>query len=206
MQILKDDIRNKIASSALAEFKREGYLQTSMRQIAQLAGVTSGNIYRYYTNKEQLFDAIVQPVYEQYTIYMTEIRQKIEYSYTRDALDTPGYFNNIETTIVKLFKTFSTELMILLNRSEGSKYASAKSDLTLMTFSILESVFMKAKGNKDTLNEQDTALARMLSSSIVEGICLILRDNEEGDALARLVDQFLFVYTEGITAVIKQLK
>ncbi|WP_256762239.1 TetR/AcrR family transcriptional regulator [Cohnella sp. WQ 127256] len=207
MQILKDEIRNRIVLAALKEFKRIGYTKASMRQIAQEAGVTSGNIYRYYTNKEQLFDAIVQPVYEQFTEYMLDISQDLDLRNTQKSLCTVNYFSKIESTIVELFKTYSSELMILLNRSAGSKYETAKSDLIQLTFCILEKVVMKAKGSNAALNDNDKeiALVRMLASTIVEGICIILRDNEEGDTLKALVDQFLYVYSEGITGLIKQM-
>jgi AcrR family transcriptional regulator len=205
MQILKDDIRNSIVQSALIEFKKEGYLQASMRQIAQAAGMSSGNIYRYFKNKEELFDAIVQPVYEQYTVYMLGIRKKIDLSYAREGPDTQRYFSKIEVTLVELFKAYSTELMILLNRSHGSKYEGVKFDLISLTFSILEGVFIAKKGKGTLLSKSEYALARMLASTIMEGLCLILRDNEEGDTLKKLIDQFLFVHAVGITALIKQM-
>jgi AcrR family transcriptional regulator len=205
MQILKDDIRNSIVQSALIEFKKEGYLQASMRQIAQAAGMSSGNIYRYFKNKEELFDEIVQPVYEQYTVYILGIRQKIDLSYTIEGPDTQHYFSKIEVTLVELFKAYSTELMILLNRSQGSKYEGVKFDLISLTFAILEGVIIAKKGKGTLLSKSESALARMLASTIMEGLCLILRDNEEGDTLKKLIDQFLFVHAVGITALIKQM-
>lgn len=180
-------------------------MKASMRRIAQSAGVTSGNIYRYYPSKEQLFDAIVQPVYEQYTEYMSVIRQDVSFGCLNEHPDAPGYFSKIESTIVKLFKTYSGQLMIMLTHSAGSKYESAKSELVELTFFILERVVFKIKHDEGSLTVNENALVQMLASSIVEGLCLILRDNEEGDILQNLVDQYLFVYSEGITSLFKKL-
>jgi AcrR family transcriptional regulator len=204
MQILKDEIRNKILGAALQEFKREGYAKASMREIAKAAGVTSGNIYRYFANKEQLFDAIVMPVYEQYTARMTDMREKIEGSYLKEAQVTPSYFRNIEIAFVELFKIYSGELTILLIGSEGSKYENVRSEIFHIAFSVLERVFIKVNRSPEPLNDKGIALARMLAHSIVEGLCLILRDNDKGDELAYLVDQLLFVHTKGIEALINQ--
>jgi AcrR family transcriptional regulator len=179
-------------------------MKASMRRIAQSAGVTSGNIYRYYASKEQLFDAIVQPVYEQYAEYMSVIREDVGFGCLNESPDAPGYFNKIESTIVKLFKTYSGQLMILLSHSGGSKYESAKSELVELTYFILEKVISKTNHDEAALTVKENALAKMLASSIVEGLCLILRDNEEGDILQNLVDQFLFVYSEGITSLLKK--
>jgi AcrR family transcriptional regulator len=204
MQFLKDEIRNKILGAALLEFKREGYAKASMRGIAKTAGVTSGNIYRYFANKEQLFDAIVMPVYEQYTARMADIREKIEGSYSKEAQVTPNYFRNIEIAFVELFKIYSGELTILLIGSEGSKYENVRSEIFQIAFSVLKRVFFKVNRSPESLNDKRIAQARMLAHSIVEGLCLILRDNDKGDTLAYLVDQLLFVHTKGIEALIHQ--
>jgi AcrR family transcriptional regulator len=205
MQVLKDEVRNNILRAALSEFRQNGYLQASMRQIALAAGITIGNIYRYFKNKEELFDYIIQPVYEQYRIYMIDIRGIIDLSYSHDTPNTLNYFNKIESTLVGLFKTYSAELTILINQSEGSKYEQVKSELVEMTFSILERVFIKSSGQGTGLSTSNQALAQMLASTIVEGLCLILRDNNEGDMLEQLLDQYLYLYSEGINAMIKKL-
>jgi AcrR family transcriptional regulator len=204
MQVLKDDVRNKIMKAALSEFKLDGYLQASMRQIALAAGITIGNIYRYFKNKEELFNAIIQPVYEQYTVYLEDIRSKIEFSYKDDDLNTLDYFNKIESALIRLFKTYSAELTILLNQSKGSKYEQVKSELVQLTYSLLERVVIKKRNVGPSLKPNDQALVHMLALTIVEGLCLILRDNNEGDRLEQLVDQFLYLYAVGITAIIKQ--
>lgn len=65
MQYLKDDLKENIINSALAEFKDKGYSGASMRVIAHNAKMTSGNIYRYFKSKEDLFYYAVGPVYKQ---------------------------------------------------------------------------------------------------------------------------------------------
>ncbi|MBP1991219.1 TetR/AcrR family transcriptional regulator [Paenibacillus eucommiae] len=205
MQILKDEVRHNIVQAALSEFKREGYLTASMRQIAKSAGITSGNVYRYFKNKEELFDAIVGPVHEQYAAYMQEISQEIEHSRTRDAPEILSYFRKVEGTIVELFKSYSSELMILLNRSDGSKYEKVKPELVDLAFSILDKVIVIKKSGQARQLQEGITLARMLAATIVEGICLILRDNEEGDTLKRLIDQYMHVYSEGIAALLGQM-
>lgn len=64
MQYLKDNVRQKIYNAAVAEFKASGYQDASIRNIAKNAGISLGNIYRYYENKEALYLAIVQPLME----------------------------------------------------------------------------------------------------------------------------------------------
>lgn len=56
-------INEKLAADLLEAGKREflerGFLAASMRSIAASIGVTTGAIYRYYSDKEAMFDALV---------------------------------------------------------------------------------------------------------------------------------------------------
>ena len=64
MQTLKPDIRNRILTEAEKRFAQRGYLKTSMREIADAAGAGVGNLYNYFSNKDELFRAVVRPVLE----------------------------------------------------------------------------------------------------------------------------------------------
>lgn len=205
MQVLKDEVRNKIRNAAIKEFKKEGYTKTSMQKIAGIAGVAIGNIYRYYKNKDELFDEIVQPVYERYEANIAEMRHKLSFSYTNETRDVLKHFSNIEATLIELFKTFTVEMAIVFNHSEGTKYEYVKSELIELSFSVVESMILNAKRSK-SLTKYDAALASMYSSSLVEGMCLILRDNEEGDIFNKLVDQLLSMYSTGLNSIIKKME
>lgn len=51
----------KIQQAALAEFLEKGFLGASLRQIVKSAGVTTGAFYGYFSSKEALFNALVEP-------------------------------------------------------------------------------------------------------------------------------------------------
>ncbi|HGM6985630.1 TPA: TetR/AcrR family transcriptional regulator [Serratia marcescens] len=50
--------REKIVEAALHSFTHKGFHQTSMRDIAQAAGVSVGNLYNHFTGKEALIGEI----------------------------------------------------------------------------------------------------------------------------------------------------
>ena len=54
------DRRQQILEAATKSFTLFGYKATTMDQIAKLANVGKGTIYTFFTNKEQLFQLIVQ--------------------------------------------------------------------------------------------------------------------------------------------------
>jgi len=96
------DKRTRILRSAARLFSRQGYNETSMKDIADDAGIAVGTIYLYYRNKEDLLIGIYQyssalllkritdkiagrtdPL-EKYVIYLTD---SIDYAY-----DYPDFF------------------------------------------------------------------------------------------------------------------
>lgn len=62
MALADKTIDSKIYESAKAEFLTKGFAQASLRQICANAGVTTGALYKRYSGKEALFQALVQDV------------------------------------------------------------------------------------------------------------------------------------------------
>ena len=61
MQVLKESVKKAILNGAILEFFEHGYQSANMRRIADSANITVGNIYRYFENKEALFNAVLSP-------------------------------------------------------------------------------------------------------------------------------------------------
>lgn len=53
--------QTRILAAAKTEFLEKGFRNASLRTIIKLAGVTTGAFYGYYSNKEALFSALVEP-------------------------------------------------------------------------------------------------------------------------------------------------
>jgi AcrR family transcriptional regulator len=58
-QVRKDAVRERIVGAALAAFSRDGWAGATMAAIAGAAGVSTGNVYRYFPTKEALLDAVL---------------------------------------------------------------------------------------------------------------------------------------------------
>ncbi|MDR6552478.1 TetR/AcrR family transcriptional regulator [Paenibacillus qinlingensis] len=203
MQILKDEVKNSIRQAALAEFKKHGYLKASIRQIAEAAGITPGNIYRYFKSKDDLFDELIQPIQEQLAEVLRVCKQEVDSTLCTALSDHLLILRRIDASLMLLFKESSTELTILLNLSEGSRFASAKQDMITLVHQIISEVFTAELGSFGTLSQKDQFAARMIATTMIESICLILRDHEDGDTIKMLVDELLYLYCTGISEKIK---
>lgn len=56
----KEELESKIIEAAVGEFLARGYDSGSMENIAKLAEVSKRTLYKYYPNKEAVFDAIIE--------------------------------------------------------------------------------------------------------------------------------------------------
>ena len=66
--------RNLILKNAKIEFLDKGFEKASMRTIASESGLTVGAIYRHFKSKEDLFEALVQPILDELMkIFMREL-------------------------------------------------------------------------------------------------------------------------------------
>ena len=74
------ETREKLLESAMAEFSENGYMKASLRKICADAGVTTGALYFFFKNKNDLFKAIVDEPLKELCRLLTE-------HYMQDAQD-----------------------------------------------------------------------------------------------------------------------
>lgn len=60
MKLINEQLVSDLLETGKKEFLAKGFQKASMRNIAAKLNVTTGAIYRYYKDKETLFDAIVR--------------------------------------------------------------------------------------------------------------------------------------------------
>lgn len=58
-QVLKEEVRTSILQAALRRFAAQGYPDTTMEEIAGDAGISTGNVYRYFDGKRDLFHEVL---------------------------------------------------------------------------------------------------------------------------------------------------
>ncbi len=102
MQYLKKEIRDRILSAAVDEFKEHGFSDASIRNIANNAEISLGNIYRYFTNKEDLYFAVINP-------FMESVKQFVEH----DFVVTDQSLKEVSDILISFIMHYSDELLII---------------------------------------------------------------------------------------------
>ena len=105
--------QTQIKQAAIRQIEKFGIDKTSMRSIAAEANMTTGAIYYYYKNKQDLFDEIVtDSIHFAHRIFHENENEKI----TVDSL-----FSDVEKEARIRFKRLQEEKLYLLLLSDAMK-------------------------------------------------------------------------------------
>ena len=171
MQVLKEDIRGRILTIARQQFEKKGYSKTSMREIAELSGVGVGNIYNYFTNKDELFREVVRPVLcaleamlqEHHGIRGEDIMMMRSEKYLKSCIDE----------YVSLIDKHRSLMEILLFRAQGSSLERFRENYTLIDKhrSLMEILLFRAQGSslerfRENYTDRSTELVKAWFASM----------------------------------------
>jgi AcrR family transcriptional regulator len=134
MQTLKQDTKNKIRLEAKRAFLASGYRKASMRAIAEASGITAGNIYRYYENKEALFSSVIRDAYDA-VIHIIDAHQSSAIDFQKTEYDQPAFnisADPVLNSIVDVFIAYRQEIHLLMNLSDGSGFENIRNELGVM--------------------------------------------------------------------------
>lgn len=183
MQILKDEVRDRIFNAALHEFREKGFEKSSMRNIAKASGITVGNMYRYFNSKEELFYEVISPAYEKIIWLASEFKKSRRINSNDDYLE--GYFE-----LQKIHALHREELLILIDGSSGSRYEGAKKYIT----DLLES---RLKGLLED-STKNPFMARVIAVSIVEGFIVIMKESGDESRFNDNARQYIELFVKNV--------
>ena len=168
VQVLKENVKEKIYQAAIEEFYKKGFLKAKMQDIAKKAGISVGLTYSYYNNKEDLFAAIAEPIYK-------EIIQPMENEERRDSeIGDPSYlFEQESALILQLLREKREIFLILIDRSKGTRFEKAKEQIINVTKEhIKRQLSPRVNGQ---LFKIDEVFYHILANNFIEGLLEIAR-------------------------------
>lgn len=118
------ETRTKLLASAKKEFLTKGYMQASLRSICQNAGVTTGALYFFFQDKEDLFGALVEePLNKMYEVLNQHFSEEI-LQVDKGAIDEEDYSSDIMASqqIVHYMYQYYDEFQLILTKSQGSRF------------------------------------------------------------------------------------
>jgi len=191
VQILKQDKKEKLLEAASLAFLEQDFLKVSMRELSRLSGLSLGNLYNYFADKDTLFEAILTPTLVELDEFKKKLKKKDPMFLKFDKAE--AYFDNIVDFLAK----HKNNLKLLAFKSTGSKFENYIQDW-VEVYAKYEyfSLRQKAKGHKEIFRKLPSelfikSLCEFFFKAMLE---LVNKDLEEEKIAKYLNEVFAFVY------------
>lgn len=171
MRPLNDELAAKILEASKAEFLEKGFREASVRSIAAAVNVTTGAVYRYYENKEALFEALVsQPaeeLYERYRGYSEDF--SVQGLDEQIAGLSDGVENETEDLLDYIYRNYDAFKLIACCSEGTGYYDYVERLIDVETKSSLALIRLMQKDGKIS-GDFDEQLVHIISSSLFKGV------------------------------------
>ena len=188
----------KIQQAALAEFLDKGFLGASLRQIVKNAGVTTGAFYGYFSSKEALFNALVEP----HAAALMGKFMEAQTSFAELPEEQQPEHMGVESShcvhwMVDYICQHREPVKLLLTRSEGTSYehfvhnmVEVEVESTLQYIEVLRRL-------GQNVPEVDRQMCHILASGMFSGIFEVVVHDMPYEQAVRYVEQLRAFYTAG---------
>ena len=167
MQKLKEDIKQKIIDVGKKKFKKDGFENTSMKDIASEVGISTGNIYRYFLTKKHLLNEILDEMETEIEGFFNEIPSNYE------DIKLHKLFDLIISFTLKIAKENNDTLKVMFNSQNESQFTGFKERIlnlfTQKMITILKSTNIK--------NKEYIILCEAIARAQFEGFTYIVKNN-----------------------------
>lgn len=117
----EQDVRKHLLECAKQEFLAHGFQGASLRRICAGAGVTTGAVYFFFQNKEDMFAQIVANTAAE----LTNLGQALSMA----ELEEPDSGPDCDLRLMEFLYRHRDEALLLLERSQGTRYAGFAEEL-----------------------------------------------------------------------------
>jgi AcrR family transcriptional regulator len=197
VQTLKDEIRENIDAAALDVFSKKGFRDTTMADIAKGAGVSVGNIYRYYKGKEDLFYSLIKPDFIEELKSLLGAKMKTADGMELYRMRDYDPMNMRDIALKDFFSENRLKTIIVMDKNEGTRYEGFKEELVrFITETSLQYVDTMKDKRRIALSEVNVDLLKIVYSNLYSAVVEILKiykDVEDiYDAYENLLDYHFF--------------
>lgn len=181
MQYLKREIRDRILSAAVEEFKEHGFANASIRNIANNAEISLGNIYRYFANKEALYFAVINP-------FMESVKQSIE----RDFVFKNKSMKDASEVLVKFLMQYCDEILVIRKGNSIHYETFINYIIEVISAKIREMMEEEFPEIDDKIQNPDFYLA--IADGFLNSLFKVLRKDDSIDIQERNIRELITFY------------
>lgn len=169
------ETKERLLQSAKEEFLEKGYMKASLRGICAKAGVTTGALYFFFKDKEELFGALVdEPIHQLSLLLYQHFDEESEILAQFPQYEhADGDHDQFAETLVRHLYGHYEAFFLLIKKSQGSRYEDFPDRIT----AFLEKryfIFMSDYAKEHHLPAPDAFLVHFIIHSCVDSMIQLL--------------------------------
>ncbi|MBQ4521763.1 MAG: TetR/AcrR family transcriptional regulator [Lachnospiraceae bacterium] len=189
MKVEEKRTRELLMEVAAKEFLNYGFQKASLRKICEKAGVTTGALYFFFKNKEDLFSQLVSGA-------ISELKGLIS-TVAEDEMKGKKSSSDVDQEIMKFLWKHKIEVQLLLEKSKGTKYEHFKEEVQQKLEQGFAMFYEQYSGHS-----VDEHLVRILAAMRMQGYLSIVNGGYELEEALRLSDLIGTYADEGFKHII----
>lgn len=193
----------RLLECAKAEFLEKGFQNASIREIAKIANTSPRAVYTRFPNKEGLFDAIVDPVMDEFIGLYRDYGHTYWKEY-ENAVETPAFSSDptaIYSNMMDYIYDHADEFWLALRCLNGTRYMTMVETLTDMNCAHLQKFIGIQNGtNKEIILKVLHLLTHSFYSGLFEPL-LHGMSREEAQFYVRKLCDFFVSGVQGVNLV-----
>ena len=221
------ETKKRLQECAMKEFSEKGYMKASLRNICKEAGVTTGALYFFFKDKEDLFASLVDEPIRLLQLALQD-HFSAEMEVTKKVFHGADIDNNVllnqEITVDKLVEaleldddmqiarmivnflfTYRNAFDLLLTKAQGSRYENYFDKIVEMVEAHYMKLYMVMKGykTKREVTKEDKFIVHWMSHDQIEIFVHVFTHCENMKEAEKQLKRLLAYIVGGWFAVIK---
>jgi AcrR family transcriptional regulator len=205
-QYLKVEIQDRILEAALHAFATVGFQATSVAGVAAAAGVSTGNVYRYFDSKQTLLDTVLPETFPRALERLVRARMRAARG-SRDPASvrrTPSStYRAAADELVEFAIANRLRVLVLLERSAGTPYEGfADSLVDLLVDGALDHA--RSLGKKAHPSPAASFALRRIYANFLSAMAAALSVGGDAPAMRAAIESYTTYHLSGLVAFLDQ--
>ena len=203
--------KKKLLDSAKKEFIEKGYMKASLRNICKDAGVTTGAMYFFFKDKEDLFENVVSgPLKELEGAIGSHFNMEAAMSDDGLSFSPEDLKDDYEAalTILSVLFRYRDEYLLVIEKSQGSKYENIVDRFVTYFYEHYLNMYCRMKGysSKKDLKDEDRFIVHWMSHDQIDiFIHLLSHCESEKEAAGQMKNMFNYMVGGWLSAIRKDI-
>lgn len=204
------ETKEKLLNSAKQEFLKNGFENASLRTICKSAGLTTGALYFFFENKEDIFDCLVKDIAIEFKNMIHAFAQKEEEDYQKilngKKVNNPHSDIDHEKDIMKYLYANKDAFVLLTMKAQGSSYEDFRHEMIQFLEELFHKFVQLYTGKKTSNSKMTQQAIHCMVSWRIHSYLEILQNNlslEEALIQAEIIANFA---VGGFESVMKNIQ